>query len=579
MPRTSCSSTIVNAGKYVYNGSIKDPLESLVGNIAVGAMHNSDELCDAPKCHPETRVAVQQEILSWINNGDHDDLPKQVLWLSGPAGTGKTAIAGSLAEQCKEEGSLAATFFFSSFSGSLERTMKQRLISTIAYQLLQHERLKDVGVHILASIQKNPVVFKLCLADQLDELILAPLREAVARGADTTHWPKVIIIDGLDEVQPDHQEGLPLSEFQRLKDQTHTEILATLVHASRSPAFPFRILIVSRPETAILQFFVSKNAKRLVREVFLDEKYDPDADIELFLRSKFADIRRTYGIPSTWPHNDAIQRLVTNASGQFVYAATVIRYVLDTTNPPQTQLDRVLELKPLATDEPNPLATLHALYTRILNSSPNPVLAEKWIRIIHFGSSGLPAAFWRQFLESAPGEAGYILSNLTSLMSIPPADDHTAPYGFYHKTLMDFLERSPPTQTSVSPVAWWGEGSVMELVGLRLSCVLKSRGLPTPSSDLDQEDFLRNLFSSVILMAFVPMVSRMQIRSSSLPGHRSEKNVKGVNVMWTYLPNSSEVLTSDVNWWIDTILSRYNRLMVSSVIAGFFWEAHVQVSL
>ncbi|KAJ3518567.1 hypothetical protein NMY22_g13608 [Coprinellus aureogranulatus] len=436
--------TIVNASNYVHGGSTKDPLECLVNNIAVGAMHNSDERCDAPKCHPETRVAVQREIFSWITNGDQDDLPKQVLWMSGPAGAGKTAIAGSVAELCKEEGLLAATFFFSSFSGSRERSSKRRLISTIAYQFLQHDGLKDVAVHILSSIQKNPVIFQLCLADQLGQLILTPLREAVAHGADVTHWPKVIIIDGLDEVQPDDQEALRSSEYHRMKDHVHTEVLSTLLHAVRDPAFPFRILIVSRPEKAIRQAFARDSARGLVREVFLDEKYNPDADIELFLRSKFAEVRRSYGIPSTWPSDHAIRCLVDSASGQFIYAATVVRYVSGAANPPQTQLERVLGIRPPSTKGSNPLANLHALYASILNSSPNPRLAVKWIQIILYvdsvsGNIGHPATFWNQFLESSPGERGYILSNLASLISIPPPDDLASPYRFYHRSLSDFL--------------------------------------------------------------------------------------------------------------------------------------------
>ncbi|TEB20194.1 hypothetical protein FA13DRAFT_1645330 [Coprinellus micaceus] len=66
---------------------------------------NSDERCDAPKCHPETRTAVQEDIISWITT-------QRIMWLSGPAGAGKTAIAGSVAETCEDMGLLAGSFFF-----------------------------------------------------------------------------------------------------------------------------------------------------------------------------------------------------------------------------------------------------------------------------------------------------------------------------------------------------------------------------------------------------------------------------------------------------------------------------------
>ncbi|TEB23117.1 hypothetical protein FA13DRAFT_1582030, partial [Coprinellus micaceus] len=77
--------------------------------------HDSKERCDAPKCCKDTRIAVCQDIASWMRHGDEGDTTQRIMWLSGPAGAGKTAIAGSMAELSEDEGSLAATFFFSSF--------------------------------------------------------------------------------------------------------------------------------------------------------------------------------------------------------------------------------------------------------------------------------------------------------------------------------------------------------------------------------------------------------------------------------------------------------------------------------
>ncbi|TEB20245.1 hypothetical protein FA13DRAFT_1645116, partial [Coprinellus micaceus] len=67
-------------------------------HIAHGAAHNSDERWNAPSCHEETRVAIREDIVSWIEHGEEDEEPKKIMWLSGPAGSGKTAIAGSVAE-------------------------------------------------------------------------------------------------------------------------------------------------------------------------------------------------------------------------------------------------------------------------------------------------------------------------------------------------------------------------------------------------------------------------------------------------------------------------------------------------
>lgn len=169
------------------------PLQFLAGlhdNITIGAVHNSEERCDAPKCRPETRIAVQQEIIGWITYGENDDQPKKILWISSPAGTGKTGIAGSVAELCKEKGLLAASFFFSSFSGSRERRSKRRLVTTIAYQLLQHRSLHEVGRRTLLAIDKNPALFHVRLKDQLEELILMPIRRLMSKDQTFPLGPK-----------------------------------------------------------------------------------------------------------------------------------------------------------------------------------------------------------------------------------------------------------------------------------------------------------------------------------------------------------------------------------------------------
>ena len=53
-------------------------LKILYDNIAAGAMHNSKERYDSPKCHPDTRKAVLSDITSWISDHSKETC---ILWL------------------------------------------------------------------------------------------------------------------------------------------------------------------------------------------------------------------------------------------------------------------------------------------------------------------------------------------------------------------------------------------------------------------------------------------------------------------------------------------------------------------
>ena len=97
--------------------------------ITASAMHDSNERFPQPKCHPSTRERILQRILNWVES----DSPERILWLSGSAGTGKSAIAQTISERCNRKGRLAATFFF--FRTSSERNTSKRLVATLAYQI------------------------------------------------------------------------------------------------------------------------------------------------------------------------------------------------------------------------------------------------------------------------------------------------------------------------------------------------------------------------------------------------------------------------------------------------------------
>lgn len=167
-----------------------------------------------PRCYPGTQTLLLDDIMRWTNcplavaARSLDDTPSdRLMWLSGTVGTGKSTILRSVGDICESEGRLAATFSFSPFGTSMTHRATERFIPTLAYQLCQHQQLGALKEFILRAIADDPAIFKRRLADQMECLILKPLRtlQAVLQGqgdatdASESEPPGIILIDGIDE--------------------------------------------------------------------------------------------------------------------------------------------------------------------------------------------------------------------------------------------------------------------------------------------------------------------------------------------------------------------------------------------
>ncbi|KAJ3498538.1 hypothetical protein NMY22_g19593 [Coprinellus aureogranulatus] len=432
-----------------------DPLKRLERRVSRGAAHNSAERGpDAPRCAEETREAVQADILTWIGYGDNDDPPSDILWLSGPAGSGKTAIASSIADTCHERGWLAGSFFLSSLAlASPDRRSKNYIIPTLAFHLIQHSVIEGLKEEVLKAVEMNLSVFDSGLQEQLKILILQPLAR-LSPDMDRSSWPKVFLIDAVDECDGD--QGRKDSDLRMSQDRNYQEIIATLARAAADPSFPFRIIIASRSERAIENAFTSlqgtsTSTPQHVKKIFLDDKYSPQADIELYLRASFVAIGREKGIGDNWFPSDASQVLAKEASGQFIYAAVILRFLKTGAQPPHEQLERVLRWRCSRKPDTQPFGSLDALYEGILMTSPNPSRAVLFLRSIRrlslptpYEYAGIDAPSWRAhdsrlLLESYRGETTFLLGSLTSLVGLPENEFGNDKFVFYHKSLLDFL--------------------------------------------------------------------------------------------------------------------------------------------
>ena len=290
--------------------------------IVLGAFHNSAERYDPPKCHPHTREAILTRIMLWVDDPANE---AQIMWMFGPAGAGKSAIAQSIAEMCFQQGELiAASFFFSrNASGHDNET---HFISTLFHQLsLAIPEIRDA---VNKALEDDRLLLCRSLHVQAQSLITNPLNGLLVPSSENVFQisrPRLIIVDGLDECG-------------QAKNQNYVlDILSTV---TRELTYPLLFFISSRPEQAIRDSFSKESMCSITTRLPLDDTaYQPNADIERFLRSKLQDILVNHpagaDIPSGWPSRNDISRLVEKSSGQFIYASTVVKFVESTCHQPQ----------------------------------------------------------------------------------------------------------------------------------------------------------------------------------------------------------------------------------------------------
>ena len=304
---------------------------------------------DVPRCHENTRVSVLEKVGDWVNL--IIDFATFVMWLYGAAGAGKSAIARTMAEILHSRQQLLATFFFSCQDSS--RNHIKSVIATLAYNIALS--VPESQPLIVATIDNDPHILSRAFARQLEQLIFGPLQRLSQQGVI---YPTVIVIDGLDECL-NHEER------------------TTLLHAISTAAAPLKFLITSRPEVPIARVFNATPVVEVSTRHSLDNEPSSIEDVEYFLSAKFDEIKRTHPsrrhIPHDWPSSQVKADLVQKSSGQFIYPATIVRYISSPRHNPTLRLNVVLRLRPLSGE--SPFAQLDALYRHILLSCEDVELA------------------------------------------------------------------------------------------------------------------------------------------------------------------------------------------------------------
>ncbi|KAF5314982.1 hypothetical protein D9619_007559 [Psilocybe cf. subviscida] len=410
--------------RHVYTQTQKSAMDRLQEAVAHSAFHNSGQRPDPPKCHPNTRVTVLNKIENWTLRTDPDTREISILWLSGAAGAGKSAIAQTLAEHFHSKGLLIASFFFGRSDST--RNHARPLVSTIAYQL--YSLLPPTGKgRLLGIIDDDPLIFTKSLIAQFETLVINPLQHSFEnRTWASVCAPRLVIIDGLDEC---------------LDHGMRRNVLLMLSAAVRQFYPRLIFMLASRAEHDIQAMFNSSDLLNIHTRLFLDDTYLPDQDIELFLRERFEECRTSHPfrhlIPPDWPSNEIMRKMTSKSSGQFIYASVVVKYVTSSRHRPHHRLDVVLNLRPASGDLP--FSELDALYTHIFCcvEDIDVVLKILSFDIIYRNLASVEDI--ERILRLDPGDIPILLCDLASVIGYQEGLSHGPRLKILHASLSDYL--------------------------------------------------------------------------------------------------------------------------------------------
>jgi hypothetical protein len=396
---------------------------------ADGAAFDSYDNQHDPQCLKGTRVELLKQITAWGENPGN----KNIFWLKGMAGTGKSTISRTIANDFTKNGYPVASFFFSRGGG--ERGRAVRFFTTLASQLANvSPGLKGYICHAIA---EHGDIAKKSLREQWRWLIFQPLSKL---GNDSPQPSAFFfVIDALDECES--QEDI-------------RTIIQLLAQAKNLAAIQLRIFVTSRPEISIHDEFGDIPKKIHWDFVLHDISCSiVEGDLTMYLRDELNKIKKKRNLSPDWPDEHNIKLLVRKAECLFIYAATACRFIDDQNFFPNEQLDIVLQGR--IHDQSS---TLDKMYSQVLQQSINKhynrrqkgELNKRFREIV--GSiavllSPLSGTSLSNLLSVPKEKIDITLRSLYSVLDVP--QDEASPIRLLHLSFCDFLfdkERCSDTQ-------------------------------------------------------------------------------------------------------------------------------------
>jgi len=266
-------------------------------------------------CMEGTRVKIINDIIDWIK----DQSAQKIFWLTGWAGTGKSAIAWTVCSRSRNDPEvlLGGSFFFSRSASSAAQRDVRCMIPTLAQILArQSDRFSQA---LADELTHDPDVLHKQISFQVEALLARPLRALAS-----SRVAIVFVIDALDECADHSNGGGDLDDAGR--NHIVSEMLEALVALFNTDAeLPVKFLVTSRPDTHIRDTPVSDHTLSKILRLQTVDKEQVTKDIRLFIAAKLLS---TPKLRTRFTDSDA-DMLAQQCDGLFIVATTALKYTFE----------------------------------------------------------------------------------------------------------------------------------------------------------------------------------------------------------------------------------------------------------
>jgi hypothetical protein len=408
------------------------PLELLA---RLRPIHNARHTSDAAPtgCLDNTRVDVLERLMSWADGSGE---AKSVFWLSGMAGTGKSAIARTLCEKLAGAGLLGASFFVSRTAA--ERRDPSNIVRTVVHHLAHTQ--PHLRPHICTALRDSPLVADEGLSSQLRTLVAEPISRA-----SHPDRPVVVVIDGLDECEKDKDTG-----------REGGQLLPLLLETFRGCQSWLKLLVVSRHEPTIRDIFAP--FQPAIFQLHQVNRSTVQADITRYLVHCLAEIseQRKSKLPPGWPTQDVIVELVRRSGALFVYASTVVKLLQHSRLLPDEILRTILS----PGSQPGLYGCLDELYLQVLRIAVDvgtpglhaPLLSRlrKMLGVLAVLQSPVSVKELALLLEVDKRVMRLDLESISAVI-VMSEDDSAQVIQIFHGSFVEFLQDPRRCTESFSP--------------------------------------------------------------------------------------------------------------------------------